>query len=294
MIPKEFDYAAPQTLAEALALLAQHGADAKILAGGHSLVPLMKLRLAEPGLLVDLGRIATLRGVGAPTGSHLAIGAMTTYQDVLASETLGRANGLLAECVGQVGDAQVRNRGTVGGSLAHADPAADLPAVILALDAELEAARHGGGTRRIPAGAFFTGLLSTALDPGEILTQIWVPAQGERTGSAYVKLRNKASHYAVVGVAAVVTLDAQGQIARAAIGVTGAAAQPFRAAGAETALQGGNPQNGAIAHAAGLVAQQEVEWMADLSGSADYRRHMAEVLARRALRLAAQRAAGLS
>jgi len=293
MIPKEFEYAAPSTLDEALDLLAAHGEEAKILAGGHSLIPLMKLRLADPGMLVDLGRIGALRGVNTSDG-QTGIGAMTTYKELIAAGT-GGALGLLAECAAQVGDTQVRNRGTVGGSLAHADPAADLPAVALALDAQMEAAHKngsGGATRRIAAGDFFTALLTSALEPGEILTRVWVPALAGRTGTAYVKLRNKASHYALIGVAAVVTLGADGTITRAAIGVTGGAATPFRATTAEAALAGVAPNKETADSAAAQVAAHDVEWMADLHGSADYRQHMAEQLTRRALRLAVQRAQG--
>jgi carbon-monoxide dehydrogenase medium subunit len=276
-------------LDEALALLAAHGEDAKVLAGGHSLIPLMKLRLAEPKLLVDLGRIAALRGSGSGDGGATSIGAMTTHHQLAQSEAGGGA-GLLAECAAQIGDTQVRNRGTLGGSLAHGDPAADLPAVIIALNAEMEAHGSNGASRRIKAADFFTGLLSTALEPGEILTQIWLPALPAHTGTAYVKLRNKASHYALVGVAAVVTHGDDGKIASAVLGVTGATATPFRAADAEAALGGGDPNNGAIDHAAGLLTGYDGDWMEDLHGSTNYRKHMAEVVARRAIRLAAQRA----
>jgi carbon-monoxide dehydrogenase medium subunit len=214
MIPKEFAYAAPASLDEALGLLGQHGDEAKILAGGHSLIPLMKLRLAEPGLLVDLRRLSDLRGIDRAGDGGASIGALTTHAELAREAGKGGALGLLGECAAQIGDAQVRNRGTIGGSLAHGDPAADLPAVILALDAELEAAGAGGKTRRIAAADFFTGLLSTALEPGEILTRIHLPGLKGRTGAAYVKLRNKASHYALVGVAAVVTLGDDGKLGR--------------------------------------------------------------------------------
>jgi carbon-monoxide dehydrogenase medium subunit len=290
MIPKEFAYAAPASLDEALGLLGQHGDEAKILAGGHSLIPLMKLRLAEPGLLVDLRRLSDLRGIDRAGDGGASIGALTTHAELAREAGKGGALGLLGECAAQIGDAQVRNRGTIGGSLAHGDPAADLPAVILALDAELEAAGPGGKSRRIAAADFFTGLLSTALEPGEILTRIHLPGLKGRTGAAYVKLRNKASHYALVGVAAVVTLGDDGKIGRVALGVTGATAAPFRAAAAEAALAGGDPGNGAIDHAAGMLSGTDGSWMEDLHGSEDYRRHMADVIARRAIRLAAQRA----
>lgn len=290
MIPKAFDYAAPPSLDEALRLLAGRD-DAKILAGGHSLIPLMKLRLAEPGLLVDLGRVPGLAGIDRGADGPTRLGAMTTHAQLAAAPRSG-ALGLLAEAAAQIGDPQVRNRGTLGGSLAHADPAADITAAVLALDAEIEVTGAGGATRRIPAGAFFTGLLTTALEPGEILTRVILPAPAGRTGAAYVKLRNKASHYALVGVAAVVTLDAGGQIAAAALGVTGAAATPFRATAAEAALQDGPAGNGAVDAAAAVLRRHNVEWLADLHGSAEYRQHMAEVIARRAIRLAVQRARG--
>jgi aerobic carbon-monoxide dehydrogenase medium subunit len=291
VIPKEFEYALPGTVDEALDLLAAHGDEAKILAGGHSLIPLMKLRLAEPGFLVDLGRIDALRGVGQADDGAIGIGAMTTHNDLMNAAALRPS--LLAEAAAQIGDTQVRNRGTIGGSLAHADPAADLTAVALALNAEIEAVRKAGGaaqTRRIPAAEFFTGLLSTALAPDEMITQVWLPAPAARTGGAYVKLRNKASHYALVGVAAVVTLDDGGRISAAALGVTGAAATPFRAAAAEQALAGASAQNSAIDHAAGLLAAQDIDWIGDLHGSAEYRQHIAGLLAGRAIRLAVQRA----
>jgi carbon-monoxide dehydrogenase medium subunit len=289
MIPKEFEYAAPDTLDEALALLTARPDEAKVLAGGHSLIPLMKLRLAEPALLVDLGRIGPLRGI-SNGGNELTIRAMTTHQQLTEAAELTGAAGLIADCARQIGDPQVRNRGTFGGSLAHADPAADLPAAVLALDAELEAAAQGGATRRIKAADFFTDLLTTALQPGEILTQVHVPQQQGHVGTAYVKLRNKASHYALVGVAAVVTLGDDGRVSRAALAVTGAAATPFRVPAAEDALRNGQPGNGAIDHAADLLAAHDVEWNADLHGSAEYRKHMASVLAKRAIRLAMQRA----
>ncbi len=293
MIPQEFDYAAPTTLGEALSLLAEHGDDAKVLAGGHSLIPLMKLRLAAPGMLVDVGRIGALKGVQEGAAGDLTLGATTTHSEIVRGSPLGRAFGLLRECAAQIGDTQVRNRGTIGGSLAHADPAADLPAAILALDATMEAMHangEGGASRTIAAGDFFTDLLTSALEPAEILTGIQVPSLPERTGTAYVKIRNKASHYALVGVAAIVTLDDAGQIAQAALGVTGAAAVPFRATAAEAMLAGASAANGAIAAAAAAAATGDREWLEDLSGSADYRRHLTEVVARRALRLAIQRA----
>ena len=295
MIPKEFDYVAPGTLDEAASLLMTHGDDAKVLAGGHSLIPLLKLRLGEPALLIDLGRIGPLRGLDGNGGQAISIGAMTRHADLAAGRDADAGLRLLAESAAQVGDTQVRNRGTLGGSLAHADPAADLTAAVLALDAELEATRMrrdgtATTTRRIPASRFFTGLLTTALEPGEILTRIWLERRAARTGSAYVKLRNKASHYALVGVAAVVTLDSAGKVSEAALAVTGAGATPFRVADAEAALQGGAAGNGAVDQAATLVSGHDVEWMSDLHGSAEYRQAMAAVLARRAIHLALQRA----
>src|SRR5579884_2959587 len=227
MYPSEFAYAAPTTVAEAVRLLQQGNGEAKVLAGGQSLIPLLKLRLAEPGALVDLRRIPELRGI-REEGNAVVVGAMTTYFDVLKSPVLSRRVPLLAEAVQQVGDMQVRARGTVGGSLAHADPAGDLPAVALALDATLTA-MGPTGTRTLGIRDFFVDMLTTALRPDEVLTQIRVPAiDAPRTGSAYMKHRHPASGYAVVGVAVVLQLASDGTCQSARVAITGAPTKAMR------------------------------------------------------------------
>ena len=212
MITGKFDYVAAGTVDEVLALLRRHGDGAKLLAGGHSLIPLMKLRLAQPEVLVDITRIPGL-GEIRPSNGGLAIGATCTYRQIAESAALREAAPVLGQAAGGIGDPLVRNRGTIGGNLAHADPASDLPAVALALDAEL-VARGPGGERRIAAGDFFTGMLATALGPDELLTEIRIRRLGPGTGSAYRKFDQPASRYAIVGVAAVVRLEG-GRIAEA-------------------------------------------------------------------------------
>lgn len=287
MIPSAFEYFAARSLDEALQLLARHGDDAKLLAGGHSLLPLMKLRLAAPRLLIDLGRIAGLAYI-RDEGGQIAIGAMTTHTDVERSSLLARRAPLLAETAAAIGDVQVRNRGTLGGSLAHADPAADYPAAVLALDAELKLVSERG-TRTLAAKDFFLEMLTTALEPGEILTEIRFAADTARTGSAYRKLHQPASGFAIVGVAARLTLDAGAKCAAAVVGVTGVAPKAYRASGVERLLVGQTLDAKRIAQAAAKAAEG-VEPLADLHASARYRRAMAEVFARRALTQAWERA----
>ena len=237
MYPAEFAYAAPATLTEAVQLLQQGNGEAKLLAGGQSLIPLLKLRLAEPGALVDLRRIPELRGI-REEGDAAVVGAMTTYFEALKSPILSRRAPLLAEAIQQVGDMQVRARGTLGGSLAHADPAGDLPAVALALDATLTAVGPSG-TRTIAASNFFVDMLATALKPDEVLTQIRFPAIDTLgAGSAYVKHRQPASGYAVVGVAAVVRIASDGTCQSARVAITGAGTKATRATAVEQALGG--------------------------------------------------------
>jgi carbon-monoxide dehydrogenase medium subunit len=270
MIPAGFDYRRPATVEEAARLLAASG-EARALAGGHSLLPAMKLGLARPGLLVDLGGIAELRTL-KDAGGRIEIGAMVTHYAIESSDLLRRSCPLLPEVARRIGDVQVRNRGTLGGSLAHADPAADWPAAILALDAELEV-RGPGGARTIAAKDFFRDLFQTALGPGEILVAIRVPATGP--GVAYEKFAQKASGFALCGVAAVVEAGA------ARVGITGVAPRPYRATRVESALKGKLSLN-AIERAAEQAAQG-IEALSDLSGSRDYRAHLARVLTRRAL-----------
>ena len=286
MIPAAFEYESPRTLGEALALLASRP-DAKLLAGGHSLLPAMKLRVAAPATLIDLGRITGLAYI-RNAGEKIAIGAMTTHAEIAGCDLLYAASPLLAETAAHIGDVQVRNRGTIGGSLAHADPAADYPAAILALDAEMVAMSERG-ERVIPARKFFTGLMGTALRPNEILTEVRVPRTGGKaggSGTAYKKFHHPASGFAVVGVAAVVKLRG-GNIASAAVGITGVGMHAYRAAAVEAALRG-KPLS-AIAKAAEKAAGK-IEALGDSYASAEYRRHLAHVFTRRALQAAAQAA----
>ncbi|HXE76228.1 MAG TPA: xanthine dehydrogenase family protein subunit M [Candidatus Xenobia bacterium] len=280
MIPGSFDYFAPRSLQEAFDLLAEHGDDAKLLAGGHSLLPLMKLRLAAPRVLVDLGRIGDLAYI-REEGDEIAIGAMTTHAAIEHSELLRRRARLLGETAAEIGDVQVRNRGTLGGSLVHADPAADYPAAVLALGAQLVLTSRSG-QRTVPASDFFVDLLTTAIQPGEILTEIRFAADGPRTGSAYCKLHQPASGFALVGVAARVRLDATGKCEAAAVGVTGVSSKAYRAAQVEKALLGKAPNEKIIAQAAAKAAAG-VEPLSDLHASARYRKAMAETFTRKVL-----------
>lgn len=289
MISSAFAYHAPTSVAEAVDLLTEHGEDAKLLAGGHSLIPLMKLRLAEPGVLIDLGKIADMAYI-REDGGGLAIGAMTTYAALESSDAVRRRAPVLADAARQVADAQVRNMGTIGGSLAHADPAGDLPAVAIALNAELITSSQGGH-RAIGADDFFVDLLTTALEPAEILNEIRIPALAPRSGSAYAKFGNKASHYAIVGVAAVVTMAADGSCAAASIGVTGAGPNAVRAGDAEAALAGSALDDDAIS-AAASAAGNGIEFNEDVHASAEYRAHLTSVYAERAIRAAIANAGG--
>src|SRR5229473_1098387 len=217
MIPAQFDYEAPATLNEAIALLAARSDEAKILAGGHSLIPAMKLRLAQPQLLIDIGRIKDLSYIREESG-QIRIGAMTTHYQIESSDLLKKICLLLPECAGHIGDVQVRNKGTIGGSLAHSDPAGDWPAAIIALNAEMiVASKHG--ERTINANDFFVDLLTTALEPGEILREIRINKPTGQTGQAYVKMHHPASGFAVVGVAASLTIDDDGNCESASIGI---------------------------------------------------------------------------
>ena len=274
MIAAAFDYYRPSSLAEALALLARHGDDARALAGGHSLVPAMKLRLAEPRVLVDLSRVPELRGIVEEDGS-IVIGAMTTHAELAASPLLAAKCPLFARTAPQIGDVQVRNKGTIGGSLAHADPAADWPPVVLALDAELEIAASNG-SRRMPAIEFFKDIMQTALRPGELLRAIRVRPSGSAV--AYVKTEQKASGFALCGVAAVVNRTANS----VSVAITGVSAIPFRARDVERALQNGPLTPERIADAA-RSAVAGAQTMSDIHGSQEYRAHLARVNVRRAI-----------
>jgi aerobic carbon-monoxide dehydrogenase medium subunit len=275
VIPAAFDYQRATSVDEAVDLLARHGDDAKLLAGGHSLLPLMKLRLAAPEVLVDIGRVPDLSYV-REDGDQVRIGALTRHHDVATSDSLRSRVPLLAHVAGQIGDPQVRHVGTIGGSIAHGDPASDLPAALLALRATL-VARGPGGEREIPADEMFTGFLETALRPDEVLTEIRVPAV-DGAGWAFQKFARRAQDWAIVGVVAVLTDGAGNGGAGPGIGLVNMASMPIRAAAVEDALRGGS----SIAEAAARAAEG-TEPTDDLNASAEYRRHLVQVLTRRAL-----------
>jgi carbon-monoxide dehydrogenase medium subunit len=283
MIPAKFDYVRPSSVADAVSALAGGGEDAKVIAGGQSLLPLLRLRLAYPEVLVDIGALDELNGV-TDGGDHLLIGARTTHYQVVHNPLIAEYCGLLAEAAGTVADPAVRHRGTIGGSLAHADPAGDLPAVILALDATMIAAGPAG-SREIPAGEFFVDYLTTALEPGEILTGIRVPKLGTDWGYRYEKFHRTAQAWAIVGVAALVRRS-DGHVAEARVGLTNMGSVPIRAAAVETAAAGALASSGALREAAAGAAEG-TQPPADLHGAPDYRRHLARVLTGRALEAAA-------
>ena len=287
MIPRNFDYVAPSSLSEAIGLLEKHGEDAKILAGGHSLVPMMKLRLAAPAWLIDLGKISELDYI-TEDGGTLRIGSMTTHSTIASSGTVRSHSAALADAAEQIGDLQVRNKGTIGGSLAHVDPAADYPAAILAAEATIVAA-GSNGDREIAALDFFVEMLTSALEPGEIIREIRIRIHSGNSGSAYVKLRQMASGFAICGAAAVVHLDDTGIASRVRVGVTGVSGHAYRASATEGALENQEATPEAIALAAKKAAQG-VTAMDDIHASAEYRMDLARVFAARAIGEAIERA----
>jgi carbon-monoxide dehydrogenase medium subunit len=287
MYPASFAYHAATSVQEAIALLTQLGDDAKLLAGGQSLIPAMKLRLAQPATLVDLGGIAELRGV-RQDGDHLAIGALTLHADVASADLVRQHAPALAEAAERIGDVQVRNRGTIGGSVAHADPKADLPVVLTALDASIVAA-SASGTRTLPIDEFFVDYYETALEPNEVLTEVRVPLPAPGNGQAYTKLGHPASGYVVVSAGALLTLDAAGTCTAARVAIGGVSSGPLRATATEAALVGQVLTPEVIAAAAAHAAD-EAEPEDDPYASADYQRHVAGVYAKRALGAAAARA----
>lgn len=286
MFPAKFDYYRANTVQEAVNLLQQHD-DAKVLAGGHSLIPAMKLRLAQPSVIIDIGRIADLAGVTRNNGS-LRVGALSTHASISTSDTVKQNCAILAEAAGQVGDPAVRHKGTVGGNIAHADPASDLPAVVLALGGVIHTAGKGG-ERQINASDFFVDLLTTALQPDEILTAIEVPVLGANTGSCYVKFEHPASGYAVCGAAAVVTLAADGTCQQASLCFNGVTATPHNASAVANALAGKSLDEATIAQAVDDNLAID-EPMGDIHASGPYRVQLAKVCAKRALMMAAERA----
>jgi carbon-monoxide dehydrogenase medium subunit len=284
MIAQNFEYTAPQTLDEALGLLAS---GAKPLAGGMSLIPMMKLRLAAPDHLVDLGRLKDLNYI-REEGGAIHIGAMTTHHDVESSALIRGKCPLLGETVASIGDVQVRNRGTIGGSVVHSDPSADYPAALQALEAKF-VLKSAKAERTVSAAEFFVDTFTTALEPGEIVREVSVPVEDSGTGTSYQKLVQPASGFAIVGVAARVSRSG-GKITFARVGVTGLAGHSFRAMETERALVGTSGSAGEIQNAAALVAQG-VDANSDLYASADYRKHLAVVYAGRALMAAVARTA---
>ena len=283
MIPAPFAYARPTTIDEALQAVASGGEDVKILAGGQSLIPVMRLRLAAPETVVDLTRVAELRGV-RDDGDVIVIGAMTTHSDVISDPLIKQYAPLIAEATETVADRQVRHRGTFGGALAHADPAGDLPAVALALDAEFVIAASGGGRRTVPAADFFVDYLTTALEEGELLVEIRVPKR-EGWGMHYEKFNRVAQAWSIVAVAAAVRREG-GRIAEARIGLTNMGPTPIRASGVEEALTGADATAEAVAAACARAAEGTSP-SSDLNAQADYRQHLVTVLTRRAVTAAA-------
>jgi carbon-monoxide dehydrogenase medium subunit len=283
VIPPEFDYLRPHSVDEAVTELGRAGEDAKVLAGGQSLLPLLRLRLAYPTALVDLGAVGELRGVRRD-GDQLVIGAMTTHHEVIHDPLIFAHCLVLSQATSTVADPAVRHRGTIGGALSHADPAGDLPAVALALDAEFVVAGPEG-VRHVPAAEFFSDYLETAVQPGELLAEIRVPVLGPEWGTAYKKFNRVAQAWAIVGVAALVRRDG-GTIAEARVGLTNMGRTPVRASATEAALVGVSTQNGGIIRAAELAAD-DTDPPADLSAQPDYRQHLARVLTRRAVEVAA-------
>ena len=283
MIPAKFDYVRPGSLDEAVSALAGGGDDAKVIAGGQSLLPLLRLRLAYPDLLVDVGGLDELRGV-TDAGDALVIGARTTLYDLVRDPLVAEHAGLLAQATATVADPAVRHRGTLGGALAHGDPAGDLPAVILAMDAVM-IARGPGGEREIPAADFFVDYLTTSLEPDEILTAIRIPKLGPGWGYRYEKFHRTAQAWATVGVAALVRRS-NGSVAEARIGLTNMGTTPVRATAVEEAVSGAEASRDAL-RAAAEHADEGTNPPGDLHGAPDYRRHLAQVLTGRALAAAA-------
>jgi aerobic carbon-monoxide dehydrogenase medium subunit len=283
VIPAKFDYVKPTSVAEAVSALQEGGDDAKILAGGQSLLPVLRLRLAAPTLIVDLGGIAELRGI-RDDGDRVAIGAMTPYYDIIRDESVQQHVTLLAQATETVADNQVRHRGTLGGSLAHADPAGDLGAVALALDAELVIAGASGTTRTVPAAEFFVDYFTTALGEGEILTEIRFPKY-TGWGSHYEKFNRTAQAWSMVAIAAALRVEG-GTIAEARVGLTNMGTTPIRATGVEQALVGQPATDDAVRAAADRVTEGTAA-PSDADAAADYREHLAKVLTGRAVLAAA-------
>lgn len=284
MIPPQFDYVKATSVDEAVGALAEQGDEAKVLAGGQSLIPLLRLRLAYPATLVDVGDVEEMRGV-RDDGDAIVIGASVTHAEVIANELVRRHAPLVVKAAETVADRQVRHRGTFGGSLSHADPAGDLPSVAVALDAELVVAGRGGSRRTVAARDFFTDYLQTTLAPDELLVEVRVPKLGDGWGVHYEKFNRVAQAWAVVGVAAAVRRS-NGSIAEARIGLTNMGPTPIRATAMEQAIAGADASEQAV-RAAAARAAEGTSPPSDLGGDADYRRHLVTVLTRRAVLAAA-------
>ena len=289
MKPPRFEYVAPRTLDEALNVLLSRGEGARVLAGGQSLIPLLNFRLAHPEALVDINRIGDLAYLRADDGG-LRIGALTRQHAVERSELVRARVPILAEACHLIGHVPIRHRGTIGGNLAHADPASELPAVMVALEAELTLSSVKGA-RTVPAHRFFVAPLTTAIETGEMLTEIRVPSLPARTGGAFVEMARRAGDYALVGVAALVALDASGRCQRARVALCGVGPTPIRASAAEEALVGQRPDGGALDEAASRAAAATSP-PSDIHGSAAFRTKLARHFTRQAIALAAQRAGG--
>jgi carbon-monoxide dehydrogenase medium subunit len=290
MKPAPFDYHRPDSVDAALALLAEHGYDAKLLAGGQSLVPAMNFRLAAPAVLIDLNRIPGLDGIGEADGG-LRLGAMVRQRAAERSPLVAARAPLLAETLPYVAHAQIRNRGTIGGTIAHADPAAEIPAVMLALDARFHL-RAPGGTRTVSAGEFFTGLFGTALEGEEMLVEVEIPPMAPRTGWAFDEVSRRHGDYALAGIAATVQVDDAGRCQAARIALLSVGDGPVLAAEAAAALVGHEPTEAAVRAAAEAAAQRDIDPPGDIHATPAYRRQLVDVLVRRVLPRAFQRAAG--
>ena len=288
MFPASFGYVAARSVEDALDLMAKHGEDGKLLAGGHSLIPAMKLRLQSPRTLIDLGTVAGLRGIRLDN-NELVIGALTVHSDVAASDLVRKHLPGLAEAASLIGDMQVRNRGTIGGSVAHADPGADFPVILTALNAAF-VVQSTAGTRTISVDDFFTDFFTTAMSANEILTEIHVPLPGAASGSAYTKLPHPASGYVVVSAGALITRQASGTCTASRIAIGGLGSGPLRAIATEMELQG-KPLTPQLITSAAAKAADESDPVDDPYASADYKKNVATVYARKAIETAAERAA---
>ena len=288
MYPASFEYHAPTSVRDALGLMGKHGDDAKLLAGGHSLIPMMKLRLAQPKHLIDLKNVAGLKGI-KEDGGTIVIGAMTTWWELESSPIIKSKCPIVGETASIVGDPAVRNLGTIGGSLAHADPAADMPATAIACNFEF-VCEGPKGKRTVKVDDWFQGLMATAVKDDEIVVEIRVPALAKGQGAAYLKFPHPASRFAIVGVAAVLTTDGKGTCSKASIGLTGAGTKAIRAKGVEAALAGKNLAGAGAIEAAAQKGAEGCDVQADLQGSVEYKSHLCRVFAKRAIEAAAKRA----